>query len=234
IPCHGRGSTRITQTCTPQLILAKQPQATHIGYAPLRAPASRPRSAIGSGRGCRCHIGIASACGGVAPFAVSDGPVNTSPAGTGAADASVPGTHGRRRLLPGQTAAAGGHRGSGLPGARRRRRERRAPPAGLRRPGSAEVLADDEQARVLAPAERAGEGATVQVDRGQHLAALAHPHALLVTHVGVPDSALGIDADPVWVIAWRLRPHPPAAEAAVRADGVCLETARVLIISIQS
>src|SRR6266481_8158275 len=107
---------------------------------------------------------------------------------------------------------------SGLPGARRGRRERHDPPAGLRRLGSAEVLADDEQARVLAPAERAGEGATVQVDRGQHLAALAHPHAVLVTHVGVPDGALGIDADPVWVVAGRLRPHPPVDQAAVRAD----------------
>src|SRR5260370_23872959 len=208
IPCHGRGSTRITQTCTPQLILAKQPQATHIGYAPLRAPASRPRSAIGSGRGCRCHIGIASACGGVAPFAVSDGPVNTSPAGTGAADASVPGTHGRRRLLPGQTAAAGRTRWSGLPGARRGRRERRDPPAGLRRPGSAEVLADDEQARVLAPAERAGEGAPVQADWGQRPAALAHPHAGLVAHVGIPDTPPRTHPDPS-PAAPSLPPPPP-------------------------
>jgi len=34
--------------------------------------------------------------------------------------------------------------------------------------------------------ERAGEGAAVQVDRGQHLAALAHPHAVLVTTAGWP------------------------------------------------
>ena len=52
---------------------------------------------------------------------------------------------------------------------------------GPRRPGSAGVLADDEQARVLPSAERAGEGGAVQVDRGPHLAAHAHPHAVLVT-----------------------------------------------------
>jgi hypothetical protein len=28
----------------------------------------------------------------------------------------------------------------------------------------------------------------------------AHPHAVLVAHVGLPDSALGIDADPVWMV----------------------------------
>jgi|HubBroStandDraft_4_1064222.scaffolds.fasta_scaffold05246_5 uncharacterized protein YbjT (DUF2867 family) len=37
------------------------------GYALLRAPASRPRSAIGFRRGCRCHIGIASVCGAWLP-----------------------------------------------------------------------------------------------------------------------------------------------------------------------
>src|SRR5207247_6630729 len=103
------------------------------------------------------------------------------------------------RLLPGQTGSAGRTRWSGLPGARRGRRERHDLPAGLRRLGSAVFLADDEQLRVLAPAERAGEGATVQADRAQHLAALAHPHAVLVADVGVPGSALGIDADPVRV-----------------------------------
>jgi hypothetical protein len=36
------------------------------GYAPLRAPAGRPRSAVGLRRGCRWRIGIASVCAGVA------------------------------------------------------------------------------------------------------------------------------------------------------------------------
>jgi hypothetical protein len=43
-----------------------------------------------------------------------------------------------------------------VPGARRGCRERHDPPAGLRRFVPAVVLADDEQARVLAAAERAG------------------------------------------------------------------------------
>jgi hypothetical protein len=48
---------------------------------------------------------------------------------------------------------------------------------------------------------------------------------VLVAHVGVPDSALGIDADPVWVVAGRLRPHAPATEPAVAA-GIMSDTAR--------
>ena len=97
---------------------------------------------------------------------------------------------------------------------------RNDPPGGPPRLRSAVVLADDEQVRVVPPAERASEGAPVQLERGQHLATLAHPHAVLVAHVGVPDSALGIDTDPVWVIARSLGPHPPVAEATVRADVV--------------
>jgi hypothetical protein len=45
-----------------------------------------------------------------------------------------------------------------VPGARRGCRERHDPPAGLGRFVPAVVLADDEQARVLAAAERAGVG----------------------------------------------------------------------------
>jgi hypothetical protein len=100
-------------------------------------------------------------------------------------------------------------------------------PAGRPRLGPAIVLADDEQARVLFPAERAGEGAAVQLDRGQHSAALPHPYTMLVAHVGVPDSALGIDADPVRMVTGRLRPHPPVAKAAVCADVIGRELAGV-------
>src|SRR5215472_7316004 len=54
-------------------------------------------------------------------------------------------------------------------GARCGRWERHDPSGGLRRPGPAIDLAHDEQARVLPAAERAGEGAAIQLDRGQHL-----------------------------------------------------------------
>jgi hypothetical protein len=107
---------------------------------------------------------------------------------------------------------------TGLPCARCRSRERHDPPGGFRRLGSAPVLADDEQLRVLPPAERAGEGSPVQVDRGQYLAALADTHTVLFADVGVPDSAVGIHVDPIRVVARRLRPNPPVVEAAVPAD----------------
>jgi hypothetical protein len=72
---------------------------------------------------------------------------------------SSPGSCLRRRRLPGQGATVDRTHWSVLPGARRGRRERHDPPAGLRRLGPAEVLADDEQALVLPSAERAGEAA---------------------------------------------------------------------------
>src|SRR5215831_15891987 len=106
------------------------------------------------------------------------------------------------------------------PGPWRRRRERHDPAARLPRFGLAPVLSDDEQVRVLPAAERAGEGAAIQVGRGQHLTALAHPNTVLVGYVGVPGGALGVHADSVRVVAGRLRPYPPVAEAAVPADVV--------------
>ena len=63
------------------------------GYALLRAPASRPRSAIGFRRGVPLPHRHRERLRGVAPFAVSDGRVNTGSAGTRAADASAPGNH---------------------------------------------------------------------------------------------------------------------------------------------
>jgi hypothetical protein len=99
------------------------------------------------------------------------------------------------------------------------RRQGRAPgrprPARWRRPGTASGLADDEQARVLSAAERAGKGAAIQVDSCQHFAALPHTGTVLVADVGVPDGALGIYADSVRVIAGvsaytRRLPRPPS------------------------
>ncbi len=55
-----------------------------------------------------------------------------------------------RLLVPGQVPVRP-YPWSGFPGTRRGRGERDDPPAGLRRFGPAVVLADDEQARVLAP-----------------------------------------------------------------------------------
>ena len=46
-------------------------------------------------------------------------------------------------------------------------------------------------------AEHAGEAAAVELDRLQHLAAFADAHAALVRDVGVPDGALGVEADAV-------------------------------------
>jgi hypothetical protein len=111
-------------------------------------------------------------------------------------------TTGARRQLRLPGAWCGGWEHDDLPG--RFRRLRAAP-----------LLADDVQLRPIAAAERAGEGTSVQFDRGQNLAALAHPHAVSVTHVGVPDGALGIDTDPVGVVVPVVRPRSPVGQVAV-------------------
>jgi hypothetical protein len=87
-------------------------------------------------------------------------------------------------------------------------REREDLPGRLRRLGSAAGLGDDEQARALPPAERAGERAAIEYDGGQHLPALAHPHAAPVSHVGVPDRALGVEGG----LRWRVMPTPADAQ----------------------
>src|ERR1700741_598820 len=58
---------------------------------------------------------------------------------------------------------------------------------------AAPLLAYHVKLRSIAAAERAGEGTSVQFDRGKNLAPLAHPHAVSGTHVGQPDGALGIE-----------------------------------------
>ena len=117
----------------------------------------------------------------------------------------------------------------GQPGARRQLRlpgagcggwEHNDLPGRFGRLRAAPLLADDVQLRSIAAAERAGESTSVQFHRGKNLAALAHPHAVSVTHVGVPDRALGIDTDPVGVVIPGVRPRPPVNEVAVRTDVV--------------
>ena len=86
--------------------------------------------------------------------------------------------------------------------------------------GSATLLADDVQLWLVIAAERAGESASVQVDCGEHLATLAHPHAVAVADVGVPDGAARRrgrsrpDGRPA------CRPHPSVGERAVGGDVV--------------
>jgi hypothetical protein len=75
----------------------------------------------------------------------------------------------------------------------------------------------EQRPPVLAP-KHAGEAATVQLDRLQHLAALADPHAMLVGDVGVPDGAFGVYTDAVRVVAAEVGPRPPARQAAVGGD----------------
>ena len=58
--------------------------------------------------------------------------------------------------------------------------------------------------------------AAVELDGVQHLAALADPHAVAVRHVGVPDGALGIQADAVGVLAG-VAPTPAGSESAPSA-----------------
>jgi hypothetical protein len=108
-------------------------------------------------------------------------------------------------------------------------RERDDLPGRLRRLGSAPGLGDDEQARVLPAAERAGERAAIEFNGRQRLAALAHPHAAPARDVGVPDRTLGVGANAVRVIAGCLCPHPPVMQVAVAADVIAGEPARVRV-----
>src|SRR5205823_11457695 len=80
------------------------------------------------------------------------------------------------------------------------------------------LLTDDIQLWVVAAAERARESPAVKIDHSNRFAALAHSHAVSVPHIGVPDSALGIDADPVGMVVSHICPDPPTAEVAILAD----------------
>src|SRR5437870_1661826 len=80
------------------------------------------------------------------------------------------------------------------------------------------LLTDDIQLWVVAAAERARKSPAVKIDGPESFAALAHSHAVSVSHIGVPDSALGIDADPVGMVVSNLCPDPPTAEVAILDD----------------
>src|SRR5918995_1101489 len=75
-----------------------------------------------------------------------------------------------------------------------------------------------EQRPPVGAAERAGEAPPVELDRLEHLAALANAHATLVGDVAVPDGVLGVDADAVGDSVAEVGPHPPVREAALVRD----------------
>src|SRR5690606_29980215 len=100
-------------------------------------------------------------------------------------------------------------------------------PAGFRRVRSAPCLADDEQPRFVATAERTGEGAAIDLRGRQHLTALADTDTVPVPDVGVPDGPLVIEADAVRMVARRLRPDSPVSQAPVAGDVVGGDPARV-------
>jgi hypothetical protein len=59
-----------------------------------------------------------------------------------------------------------------------------------------------------APPKHASEAAAVQVDRVQHLTALANAHAPLVGYVSVPDGAFRVQANAMRDAAVEVRPKP--------------------------
>jgi len=77
---------------------------------------------------------------------------------------------------------------------------------------------DDEQRATIRPTQHAGEAPAVELDGLQHFAAFAHAHAALVRHVGIPDRALGIEADAVGRTVSEVGPHAAMVQAAVGRD----------------
>jgi hypothetical protein len=72
-----------------------------------------------------------------------------------------------------------------------------------------------EQRLAVSSAEHTREASTIQLDRLEHLSPFTHAHAMLASHVGVPESPFGIEANPVRMICTRLGPDSPMGEAAV-------------------
>src|SRR5215213_9019791 len=66
-----------------------------------------------------------------------------------------------------------------------------------------------EQRAAVRAAERAGEAPAVELDRLEHLAALANAHTALVGDVSVPDRVLRVEADAVGETVSEVGPHPP-------------------------
>src|SRR5437016_12664350 len=71
---------------------------------------------------------------------------------------------------------------------------------------------DHEQGLAVGSAEHTGKASTIQLDRLEHLSPFTHAHAMLVSHVGVPESPFGIQTNPVRMIGARFCPDAPMGE----------------------
>src|SRR5207247_8138899 len=94
--------------------------------------------------------------------------------------------------------------------------------AGLRPVGHvlrAPPLGRHQEERLPARAtEHAGETAAVEVDRLQHLATRADPHAALVGDVPVPGGSFPVEADAIGDTVAQVGPYPAVRQAAVGGD----------------
>src|SRR6266581_7472110 len=77
---------------------------------------------------------------------------------------------------------------------------------------------DHEQGLAVGSAEHTGKASTIQLDRLEHLSPFTHAHAMLVSHVGVPESPFGIETNPVRMIGARFCPDSAIGEAAGRVN----------------
>src|SRR2546421_7461827 len=75
---------------------------------------------------------------------------------------------------------------------------------------------DDEERLSISSAEHTREASAIELDRLEYLSPFTDAHAPLVSHVGVPESPFGIEANPVRMICARFCPDSSMGEAAVR------------------
>src|SRR5262249_24076186 len=75
--------------------------------------------------------------------------------------------------------------------------------------------------------ERASDAAAIKFDPLQHLPSFANAHATFVGDIGVPDGALGIEADAVGDAVAKVGPHSPPGQVAVHGDVESREPFRV-------
>ncbi len=64
-----------------------------------------------------------------------------------------------------------------------------------------------EQRLAASSAEHTREASTIKLDCLEHHSTFTDTHAMLVSHTGVPESSLGIEANPVRMICARLSPN---------------------------
>src|SRR5437773_8574789 len=69
-----------------------------------------------------------------------------------------------------------------------------------------------EERPAVWPAEDAREAAPVKLDGLQHLAALGHANAMLVSDIRVPHRPVSIQANAVRMVAGYLGPYPPVRQ----------------------